>query len=98
VGAISSELLKAEIFLVGASILHEVIHELKSKKKGLIMKIDFEKAYDNVRWDFLVEVMRTKDFSEIWSHMVTKTIKNGKVCVNINGERSKYLKTFGGLR
>jgi hypothetical protein len=49
VGAISSELLKAEIFLVGASILHEVIHELKSKKKGLIMKIDFEKAYDNVR-------------------------------------------------
>jgi hypothetical protein len=30
--------------------------------------------------------------------MVTKTIKNGKVCVNINGERSKYLKTFGGLR
>jgi hypothetical protein len=42
--------------------------------------------------------MRTKDFSEIWSHMVTKTIKNGKVCVNINGERSKYLKTFGGLR
>jgi len=36
--------------LEGAVVLHEVIHELKSsKKKGLILKLDFEKAYDRVR-------------------------------------------------
>ena len=59
--------------LEGVVILHEVIHELKTKKKGgLIMKIDFEKAYDKVRWDFLEEVMRRKAFPEKWIYRLCK--------------------------
>jgi hypothetical protein len=27
-----------------------------------------------------------------------RTVKGGKVCVNINGERSNFFKTFRGLR
>jgi hypothetical protein len=30
--------------------------------KGVIFKIDFEKAYDNVRWDFADEVLAKKGF------------------------------------
>ena len=38
----------------GAIILHETLHELHSKKQdGIIFKIDFEKAYDKVKWSFL---------------------------------------------
>lgn len=34
--------------LEGVVILHETLHELKrSKRKGLILKIDFERAYDS---------------------------------------------------
>jgi hypothetical protein len=37
-----------------AVILYETIHELHSKKQdGVIFKIDFEKAYDKVKWSFL---------------------------------------------
>jgi len=44
-------------------LLHEVLHELKSsKKKGLILKLDFEKAYDRVRRSFLEQVMIGKGF------------------------------------
>jgi hypothetical protein len=33
----------------GAVILHEMLHELHTRKKdGVIFKIDFEKAYDKV--------------------------------------------------
>jgi hypothetical protein len=33
--------------LEGVVVIHEVLHELRrSKRKGLILKIDFEKAYD----------------------------------------------------
>lgn len=49
--------------LEGVVVLHEILHEMKSKQeRGLILKIDFEKAYDIVHWPFLVEVM-TQFFS-----------------------------------
>jgi len=35
--------------LEGVVVLHEVLHELRiSKQRGVILKIDFEKAYDRV--------------------------------------------------
>jgi hypothetical protein len=35
--------------LDGVIILHEVLHELRVRKKsGVILKLDFEKAYDKV--------------------------------------------------
>lgn len=44
-------------------MLHEIMHELKKKKmSGVILKIDFEKAYDNIRWDFVEEVLIKKGF------------------------------------
>jgi hypothetical protein len=48
-------------------ILHEVIHELKrTRKHGVLFKIDLEKAYDKVRWDFVQEVMEGKGFPTSW--------------------------------
>jgi hypothetical protein len=36
--------------LEGVVILHEILHELRVKKlQGIILKLDFEKAYDKVR-------------------------------------------------
>jgi hypothetical protein len=35
-------------------ILHEMVQELHRKKfNGVILKIDFEKAYDKFKWSFL---------------------------------------------
>lgn len=41
------------------------MHELQRKgDMGIIFKIDFDKAYDRVNWNFLYEVMRKKNFSD----------------------------------
>ena len=54
-----SRFVKDRNILEGVVNLHEVLHELRSKKKkGLIMKINLEKAYDNVRWNFLADVLK----------------------------------------
>ncbi|GJS79466.1 RNA-directed DNA polymerase, eukaryota [Tanacetum coccineum] len=40
-------------------ILNELIHWCKAKnKKTMIFKVDFEKAFDSVRWDFLEDVLK----------------------------------------
>jgi hypothetical protein len=40
--------------LEGVVILHETIHELHRKKMdGVLLKLDFKKAYDKVEWSFL---------------------------------------------
>jgi hypothetical protein len=51
----------------GVMLLQEILRETKYKKQqGVILKIDFEKAYDKVNWDFLFDSCRQMGFSENW--------------------------------
>jgi hypothetical protein len=79
---------KGRNILEGVVILHEVIHEHKrSKKQDVLFKIDIEKAYNKVRWNF-VEVMRERGLPSTWIRQIMSTIRGGRLCVNVNGERS----------
>jgi hypothetical protein len=50
--------IKGRNILEAVVILHELIHELKTKhQEGIILKLDFEKACDKVNWEFLKEVL-----------------------------------------
>jgi len=43
------------------------INEVARKKEaGIILKIDYEKAYDRVNWNFHLEVLKSRGFSEKW--------------------------------
>ncbi|GJV60928.1 hypothetical protein Tco_1467028 [Tanacetum coccineum] len=39
---------------------------LRKKKKALFFKVDFAKAYDSVRWDFLLDVLEAFGFGSTW--------------------------------
>jgi hypothetical protein len=75
-----SAFVPGRFILDGVVVIHEVLHELaKSKQSGIVIKLDFEKAYDKVSWRFLEEVLRNKGFSELWIEWMMKV------------ERSKWL-------
>jgi hypothetical protein len=83
----------------GVVMLHETIHELHRKKmSGVILKLDFEKAYDKVNWDFLQQTLRIKGFSGKWCHWINQIVSKGSVGVKVNDNVGRYFQTKKNLR
>jgi hypothetical protein len=80
-----STFLPGRNIIEGVIILHETIHELHMKKlNGVIIKIDFEKAYDKVKWSFIKQVLEIKGFSTKWCQWIDTIIQGGHVGIEIN--------------
>nr|GEZ18439.1 cysteine-rich receptor-like protein kinase [Tanacetum cinerariifolium] len=59
-------------------ILNEIVHWCKNKKKqSMIFKVDFEKAYDLVRWDFIDDILTRFDFEEKWCKWIQSCLGFG---------------------
>jgi hypothetical protein len=53
-----SAFIKGRFILESVVSAHKIIHEMHRKKvKGLVFKIDYEKAYDRVNFDFLYDIL-----------------------------------------
>jgi hypothetical protein len=66
--------------LEGVVVLHETLHEIHSKKlDGVVFKVDFEKAYDNVKCSFLQQALRMKGFDDSWWKRVDSFVQKGSV-------------------
>ena len=78
----------------GVVILHETVHELHRKKlNGVILKIDFEKVYDKVKWSFLQQTLRMKCHSDKWRAMIHYFVSGGSVSIKVNDDIGHYFKT-----
>jgi hypothetical protein len=76
-----------------------MLHELRvHKSQGVILKLDFEKAYDKIRWGFMMEVLKRKNFPPKWLEWMKQIIEGGKVGININGNDGHFFNTCKGLR
>jgi hypothetical protein len=69
----------------GVVLLHETIHELQRKiQDGIVLKLDFEKAYDKIKWPFIQQDLRMKGFSSTWCEWISKVMSRGSVAVKVN--------------
>jgi hypothetical protein len=63
VRACQTAFMQGRTIVDGVVMLHETVHELHSKKlNGVILKLDFEKAYDKVKWSFLRQNTQNERF------------------------------------
>ena len=91
--------MKGRNIMTGVMALHEVMHETKRKRKsGLILKLDFEKAYDKVDWVFLLNSVRQRGFDEKWCGWIKQVISGGTVSVKLNNQIGPYFVSHKGVR
>jgi hypothetical protein len=94
-----SAFIKGRNIMDGVMTLHEILHDVKYRKKdGLILKLDFEKAYDKISWDFLFDMLKQRGFNETWCKWIEKVVTSGTLSVQINGSVGSYFKSGKGVR
>jgi hypothetical protein len=65
---------------------------------GVILKLNFEKAYNKVKWSFLEQTLRMKGFSPEWRALINNFVSRVSVTINVNDDTGHYFQTMKGLR
>ncbi|GKE37050.1 RNA-directed DNA polymerase, eukaryota, partial [Tanacetum coccineum] len=85
--------------LDGPFILNELISWCKAhKSKAMIFKVDFEKAFDSVRWDFLDIILRNFGFGIKWRGWIQGCLSSAMGSILVNGSPTAEFKFHKGLK
>lgn len=66
--------------------------------KRCAFKIDIQKAYDTVNWDFLHEILKRFGFHPCMVHWIMMCVTTTSYTININGEHQGFFRGMRGLR
>ena len=90
---------KGRQILDAALIANEVVDSvLRRKEKGLLCKLDIEKAYDHIRWDFLLQTLERMGFGPKWIMWIHWCISTASFSVMFNGSPAGFFRSSRGLR
>lgn len=71
---------------------------LRQKEVGILCKLDSEKAFDNVNWEFLIKILKLMGFGGKWVRWIHFCISTVKLSPIINGSPKGFFTTQKGLR
>ncbi|XP_071714534.1 uncharacterized protein [Rutidosis leptorrhynchoides] len=102
---ISSVCPKQTAFIKGHQILDcpLIINELvewckKRKKKALFFKVDFDKAFDSIHWEYILTMLSNVGFGPKWVSWIRACLSSSCASVLINGSPSAEFTIGRGLR
>jgi len=99
IGKSQSAFVEGRQILDGALIANEAVQWLKKKKReGVILKLDFQKAYDTIDWRSLEMVQRVMGFGSRWRNWIKQCVSSATISLLINGVPTKPFKMGRGLR
>ncbi|XP_074346083.1 secreted RxLR effector protein 78-like [Apium graveolens] len=83
----------------GPDGLNAVIHAMKIHRvDGLIIKVDFPKAYDSVDWACLKQVLQCMNFGTKWINWIDALLLSTIMPILVNGSPLEDFSPIRGLR
>nr|GEV85020.1 reverse transcriptase [Tanacetum cinerariifolium] len=83
-------------------VANEAFHYIRNKKKRnqrvMALKLDLNKAFDRVEWDFLIATLRKLGFGETWCKWILACISSYEMDLMINGDSIGSIKPFRVIR
>nr|GEX24429.1 RNA-directed DNA polymerase, eukaryota [Tanacetum cinerariifolium] len=88
------------ISLIGCvyKVVTKILANRLATKQAMIFKVDFAKAYDSVRWDYLLDVLHAFGFGSNWCKWIRGTFSSFMASVLVNGNPSLKFPFFCGLK
>nr|CAD1834076.1 unnamed protein product [Ananas comosus var. bracteatus] len=91
--------IKSRLILDNFNSAHILIHHLhSSKERAAVLKIDFERAFDHINWQFLFEVLKARGFGNRWIGWIKALLQSSNSAVLLNGVPGKAFPCKRGLR
>ncbi len=82
-------------------IAQEIVHMFKNtkRKKGFLgVKLDFQKAYDRLEWNFLLAVLKAFGFCGKFIQLIHQCISTVQFTLLLNGSKGSNFSPSRGLR
>ena len=91
--------IKGRNIMDGIMCLHEILHDTKLRKEnGVVLKLDFEKAYDKISWKFLKRCFEQRGFDKRWCDWIWAVMTSGTLNVKVNDSLGPYFMCGKGVR
>lgn len=99
VSPVQSAFIKKRQITDSILLTNEVVNMLqKGLVKGVVFKIDFEKAFDSIGWNYVYEVLKKMKFGSRWVKWIKSIFESSRISVLVNGNPTKEFSPCNGLR
>ena len=80
-------------------LVYDIIQYCKEKKKvGILLLVDFEKAFDSIEWTYIRKVLKKYNFGPDIIHFFYIIYKDAESCIINNGNYSEFFRLQRGCR